>query len=204
MKKFFLLLLAAVMAVSLCACSPELDPDHDADANPTKAPIEPGQLTPIESTLAPEITPDPELAWIQSNGYETFTMGSADTVGSVYDVITDYEEFSALFGDLSDRSEYDYSERSFGHEFVVVIFTTVNTGGYGITVDTATNDGDFVNVALTLSTPEPGMDVTQAFVTFATVVRFDVAEYYDTLKFNVTVNGEPVEQGVLGTVLPVV
>ena len=111
--------------------------------------------------------------------------------GAVYYTVTDYNELVKLTGDLAGKTEKTVNADLLQRDFVVAVFVTVRTGGYGFEVEKAVNDGNTVTVAVKVTPPQAGSMVTQALETRCILVGFDRGDLYDDLVYEITVNGEP-------------
>ncbi len=203
MKRLLVIVLAAALALCFAACGTVEEPSSG------KQPFSPSDGDAIVFSPSPDSTEEiPDVREACDPLYYDIVncVCGKDSVGSGYIVITDYAEFESIFGDLSESTKNVYTEESFKTSFVVVVLTTVNTGGYTVALDNCQNDGIVVSASITVTPPNADDMVTQAFVTTATIMCFDSADYFDDLVYSITVNGtvvEPVSFDDVMSVMPV-
>lgn len=194
MKRILILLLAAaVAAAAFTGCqSPKTDAQQNSD--PTRVPLSELNIT-FRPTL-PDAVINTELIGQQTVDLlnrpvftEDVRVPNVGEEGSYYRVVTDYAQLKDLIGSASDRLETAINEDTFIANFVVAVFVTVRTGGYGFNVDFAENDSHTVKVEIGVTPPGEGVNVTQAFETHCILVGFDAADYYDDLVYDISVNG---------------
>ena len=193
MKRIFIILLALTLAFAAVACE-----SAKGGADPTKAPYHAGdiELHPIDpaSLFDDNFTGEAEFDKLTGPTFvEGIKRTNTEGGASYYCVFTDYEHFKAFARRETGRLE-EVNEQSFISNFVVAVVITVNTGGYTFEVDKAENDGDTVTVNVKVNPPTADY-VTEALETYMILVGFDAGDLYDTLNYNVTVNGRQIQPG---------